>query len=127
MKSRRVVALLLLVLAVAPLAIAQQVSQKKDMAFFKLSYYQRDIPDSVLGGIDEEIRGVFVNIGRFTVLGMTQRLEPGDLNEFIDRIRAFKEVRAEMPEAVQMGREFFTQPDFERLGGSLLGVAPSAA
>jgi len=127
MKSRRVVALLLLVLAVAPLAIAQQVSQKKDIAVFKLSYYQWDIPDSVLGGIDEEIRGVFVNIGRFNVLGMTQRLEPGDLSEFIDRIKAFKEVRAEMPEAVQMGREFFTQSDFERLVGSFIVVAPSVA
>jgi hypothetical protein len=127
MKSRRVVALLLLVLAVAPLAIAQQVSQKKDIAVFKLSYYQWDIPDSVLGGIDEEIRGVFVNIGRFTVLGMTQRLEPGDLSQFIDRIKAFKEVRAEMPEAVQMGREFFTQSDFERLVGSFIVVVPSVA
>ncbi len=127
MKSRRVVALLLLVLAVAPLAIAQQVSQKKDIAVFKLSYYQWDIPDSVLGGVDEEIRGVFVNIGRFNVLGMTQRLEPGDLSEFIDRIKAFKEVRAEMPEAVQMGREFFTQSDFERLVGSFIVVVPSVA
>src|SRR4030042_770386 len=127
MKSRRVVALLLVVLAGAPLAIAQQVSQKKDIAVFKLSYYQWDIPDSVLGGIDEEIRGVFVNIGRFNVLGMTQRLEPGDLSEFIDRIKAFKEVRAERPEAVQMGREFFTQSDFERLVGSFIVVAPSVA
>ena len=127
MKSRRAVALLLLVLAVAPLAIAQQVSQKKDIAVFKLSYYQWDIPDSVLGGVDEEIRGVFVNIGRFNVLGMTQRLEPGDLSLFIDRIKAFKEVRAEMPEAVQMGREFFTQADFERLVGSFIVVVPSVA
>jgi hypothetical protein len=127
MKSRRAVALLLLILAVAPLAIAQQVSQKKDIAVFKLSYYQWDIPDSVLGGVDEEIRGVFVNIGRFNVLGMSQRLEPGDLAEFIDRIKAFKEVRAEMPEAVQMGREFFTQSDFERLVGSFIVVAPSVA
>ena len=127
MKSRRVVALLLLILAVAPLAVAQQVSQKKDIAVFRLSYYQWDIPDSVLGGIDEEIRGVFVNIGRFNVLGMTQRLEPGDLSQFIDRIKAFKEVRAEMPEAVQMGREFFTQSDFERLVGSFIVVVPSVA
>ena len=91
MNSRRVAVLLLLALAVVQLAIAQQVSQKKDIAVFKLSYYQWDIPDSVLGGIDEELRGVFVNIGRFNVLGMTQRLEPGDLNEFIDKIRQYKQ------------------------------------
>jgi hypothetical protein len=126
MKSRRVVAALLL-LAMAPLTFAQQVSQKKDLAVFRLSYYQWDIPDSVLGGIDEELKGVFVNIGRFNVLGMSQRLEPGDLNEFIDTIKEFKEQRAEIPDAVQMGREFFTQADFERLVGSFIVVVPSVA
>jgi hypothetical protein len=127
MKSRRAIAILLLVLAIAPLAVAQQVSEKKDIAVFKLSYYQWDIPDSVLGGIDEELKGVFVNIGRFNVLGMTQRLEPGDLNAFIDKIKAYKEVRAEMPETVQMGHDFFTQADFERLVGSFIVVVPSVA
>ena len=129
MKSRRVIAILLLVLLLVavPLAVAQQVSQKKDIAVFKLSYYQWDIPDSVLGGIDEEIRGVFVNIGRFNVLGMTQRLEPGDLAGFIAKIKAYKEERVEMPEAVQMGREFFTQADFDRLVGSFIVVVPAVA
>jgi hypothetical protein len=127
MKSRRVIAILFLVLAVIPLALAQQVSEKKDLAVFKLSYYQWDIPVSVLGGIDEEIRGVFVNLGRFNVLGMTQRLEPGDLSEFIDKIKLYKAERTEIPEAVQMGREFFTQADFERLAGSFIVVAPSVA
>jgi hypothetical protein len=130
MKSRRAVAALLLlllpVLAVVQVG-AQQVSQKKDIAVFKLSYYQWNIPDSVLGGIDEELQGVFVNIGRFNVLGMTQRLEPGDLSQFTDKIKAYKEVRAEMPETVQMGREFFTQADFERLVGSFIVVVPSVA
>jgi len=127
MKSRRVVSLLLLVLAVAPLAIAQQVSQKKDIAVFKLSYYQWDIPDSVLGGIDEEIRGVFVNIGRFNVLGMTQRLEPGDLSGFIDRIKAFKEVRAEMPELPSMRKLRFmagSRVDFIEIVRSRAGLGP---
>ncbi len=127
MTSRRVVSALLLVLAIAPLATAQQVSQRKDIAVFRLSYYQWDIPDSVLGGIDEELKGVFVNIGRFNVLGMSQRLEPGDLNEFIDKIRQYKQDRAEIPEEVQMGREFFTEADFERLAGSFVVVVPSVA
>jgi hypothetical protein len=127
MTSRRVVSALLLALAAAVLAPAQQVSQRKDIAVFRLSYYQWDIPDSVLGGIDEELKGVFVNIGRFNVLGMTQRLEPGDLNEFIDRIRQYKQDRAEIPEEVQMGREFFTEADFERLVGSFVVVVPSVA
>ena len=127
MTSRRIVSGLLLVLAIGPLASAQQVSQRKDIAVFRLSYYQWDIPDSVLGGIDEELKGVFVNIGRFNVLGMTQRLEPGDLNEFIDKIRQYKQDRAEIPEGVQMGREFFTEADFQRLVGSFDVVVPSVA
>jgi hypothetical protein len=128
MSQRRAIAMLLLVLAVsAAPAFAQQVSQKKDIAVFKLSYYQWDIPDSVLGGIDEEIRGVFVNLGRFNVLGMAQRLEPGDLTEFIDKIRQYKQDRAELPEEVQMGHDFFTQADFDRLVGSFIVVVPSVA
>ncbi len=127
MTTRRVISALLLVLATAPLATAQQVSQRKDIAVFRLSYYQWDIPDSVLGGIDEELKGVFVNIGRFNILGMTQRLEPGDLNEFIDRIRQYKQDRTEIPAEVQMGREFFTEADFERLAGSFVVVVPSVA
>jgi len=127
MSQRRVAAIVLLLLASVPLAMAQQVSQKKDIAVFRLSYYQWDIPDSVLGGIDEELRGVFVNIGRFNVLGMAQRLEPGDLNEFIDKIRQYKQDRAELPEEVQMGHDFFTQADFDRLVGSFIVVVPSVA
>lgn len=118
---------LLLFLLLAGVVSAQQVSRKKDIAVFRLSYYQWDIPSSVLGGIDEEIRGVFVNLGRFNVIGMTQRLEPGDLNAFIDRIRSYKEQRATIPEAVQMGQEFFTQADFDRLVGSFIVVVPAVA
>jgi hypothetical protein len=127
MTSRRVLSALLLVLGTASLASAQEVSRKKDIAVFRLSYYQWDIPESVLGGIDEELKGVFVNIGRFNVLGMTQRLEPGDLNEFIDKIQRYKQDRTEIPQEVQMGREFFTEADFERLVGSFVVVVPSVA
>jgi hypothetical protein len=127
MKLRATMALLLLGLAFCSVVLAQQVSQKKDIAIFRLSYYQWDIPDAVLGAVDEEIQGVFVNLGRFNVLGMTQRLEPGDLAAFIDAIKRYKEERVEMPEAVQMGREFFTQADFDRLVGSFIVVVPSVA
>jgi hypothetical protein len=127
MKLRATLVLLLSGLILASVAFAQQVSQKKDIAVFKLSYYQWDIPNAVLGAVDEEIQGVFINIGRFNVLGMTQRLEPGDLAAFIDAIKRYKEERVEMPEAVQMGREFFTQADFDRLVGSFIVVVPSVA
>jgi hypothetical protein len=127
MKLRATVVLLLLGFAFCSAVLAQQVSQKKDIAIFRLSYYQWDIPDMVLGAVDEEIQGVFINIGRFNVMGMTQRLEPGDLAVFIAAIKRYKEERVEMPEAVQMGREFFTQADFDRLVGSFIVVIPSVA
>ena len=125
-KSTAILALALLGLCAAALQ-AQQVTEKKDIAVFRLSYYRWDIPNAVLGGIDEEIRAVFINIGRFNVIGMTQRLEPGELNEFIDRIKRYKEERVDIPEEVQMGREFFTQADFDRLVGSFIVVVPSVA
>lgn len=106
---------------------AQVVSERKEIAVFKLSYYRFDIPNAVLGGIDEEIRSVFINLGRFDVVGLTQRLEEGDLNEFIDKIKLYKEEQVEIPEEVQMGKEFFTKADFDRLVGSFIVVVPAVA
>ncbi|MEE9308329.1 MAG: hypothetical protein V3V57_12475 [Spirochaetia bacterium] len=106
---------------------AQVVSERKEIAVFKLSYYRFDIPEAVLGGIDEEIRSVFINLGRFDVVGLTQRLEEGDLNEFIDKIKMYKEEQVEIPEEVQMGKEFFTKADFDSLVGSFLVVVPAVA
>jgi len=106
---------------------AQVVSERKEIAVFKLSYYRFDIPNAVLGGIDEEIRSVFINLGRFDVVGLTQRLEEGDLNEFIDKIKLYKEEQVEIPEEVQMGKEFFTKADFDGLVGSFIVVVPAVA
>jgi hypothetical protein len=106
---------------------AQVVSERREIAVFKLSYYRYDIPNAVLGGIDEEIRSVFINLGRFDVVGLTQRLEEGDLNEFIDKIKFYKQEQVEIPEEVQMGKEFFTKADFDRLTGSFIVVVPAVA
>lgn len=125
--KKKLSVIVLFILVILPFLAAQQVSEKKDIAVFKLSYYHWNIPNTVLGGIDEEIKGVFVNIGRFNVLGMTQRLEPGDLNEFIDKVKQFKEEKVEISEEVQMGQDFFTKADFDRLVGSFIVVVPSVA
>ena len=106
---------------------AQEVSEKKEIAVFNLSYYDFEIPNKVLGSIDEEIRNVFVNLGRFDVIGMTYRLSGGDVNEFIDKIKLYKEENVEIPEQVQMGHEFFTEADFNRLIGSFIVVIPSVS
>jgi hypothetical protein len=122
-----VAALLAISLIVRTTVSAQVVSERREIAVFKLSYYRYDIPNAVLGGIDEEIRSVFINLGRFDVVGLTQRLEEGDLNEFIDKIKMYKEEQVEIPEEVQMGQEFFTKADFDKLTGSFIVVAPAVA
>jgi hypothetical protein len=122
-----VAALLAISLIIRTTVSAQVVSERKEIAVFKLSYYRYDIPNAVLGGIDEEIRSVFINLGRFDVVGLTQRLEEGDLNEFIDKIKMYKEEQVEIPEEVQMGQEFFTKADFDKLTGSFIVVAPTVA
>lgn len=106
---------------------SQTVSEKEEIAVFRLSTYSWDIPNEVLGGIDEEIRAVFINIGRFDVIGLTQRLEEGDVNQFIGRLKQYKERSVELSQDVQMGREFFTQADFDRLTGSFVVVVPTVA
>jgi hypothetical protein len=122
-----IAALLAISLVVRTTVSAQVVSERKEIAVFKLSYYRYDIPNAVLGGIDEEIRSVFINLGRFDVVGLTQRLEEGDLNEFIDKIKMYKQEQVEIPEEVQMGREFFTKADFDKLTGSFIVVVPTVA
>jgi hypothetical protein len=126
-RTRFIVSVATVLLLAAGSLFSQTVSEKKEIAVFKLSYYRWDIPNEVLGGIDEEIRGVFINIGRFDVIGLTQRLEEGDVNQFIDKLKQYKEQTAEIPAEVQMGKEFFTQADFNRLVGSFIVVIPTVA
>ena len=78
-----IVALLAISLFIRTTVFAQVVSERKEIAVFKLSYYRYDIPNAVLGGIDEEIRSVFINLGRIDVVGLTQRLEEDQKQEFI--------------------------------------------
>jgi hypothetical protein len=127
---RRMCSLLLVLAAIAavgPAAWSQDVSTKKDIAVFNLGYYRWTIPPGALGSIDEQIRGVFVNLGRFTVIGMTYSLDDEDIGSFIDSIRRFKTETTEIPEQVQMGREFFTQEDMNRLVNSFIVVIPTVA
>lgn len=124
---KKTTCVLLLLLILPALLFAQQISEKKEIAVFKLGYYRWDIPNQVLGNIDEEIKGVFINIGRFNVMGMNQRLEEGDLNDFIAKLKELKETQVEIPAEVQMGREFFTEADLNRLIGSFIVVIPSVS
>jgi len=119
--------MLLLAFVFVPLVFSQEVSKKKDISVFNLSYYKSDIPKSALGGIDEQIRSVFINLGRFNVIGMTYRLGENDVSEFIDKIKKYKEENTQIPEKVQMGQEFFTAADFNKLIGSFIVVIPAVS
>ena len=119
-----ILSILLAVCAVTS-ADAQSVSQRQEIAVFNLGHSRWSVPPSALVAIDEEIRGVLVNLGRFDVIGMAYRLEAEDVQEFIEAIRSFKERSFEIPESVQMGREFMTQADVNRLISGFVVVIPA--
>ena len=120
---------IVLALAVAALAAgaacAQTVSQREEIAVFSLGSYRWNIPPSALGAIDEELRAVFINLGRFDVIGMAYRLEAEDVRGFIDAITANRERTFEIPESVALGREHLTQTDVTRLVSGFVVVIPS--
>lgn len=116
---------LFLVIATAGPAVGQDISEKKEIAIFNLSYYDYQIPNGALGSIDAQIKDVFTNLGRFNVIGMTYRLDANDVNAFIDQVKQAKEANVELPEEVKLGREVFTEADFNRLVGSFVVVIPS--
>ncbi|MBN2509125.1 MAG: hypothetical protein JXB03_02570, partial [Spirochaetales bacterium] len=109
------------------LVFSQVVSEKKELALFSLSYYGWDIPQPVLGAVDDAVKDVFVNIGRFSVIGMSYRLDADDVNDFIGHIKRFKEQQLEIPESVRLGEETFTEADFNRITGSFLVVIPTVS
>lgn len=116
---------LLLALAASGPGFPQEVSGRKELAVFTLGSYRWNIPPAALQGIDERIRGVFVTLGRFSVIGMGYQLGEEDVGAFIESIKRFKSENVEIPETVQMGREFFTQADLNRLIASFIVVVPS--
>ncbi|NOY10236.1 MAG: hypothetical protein GXP33_15490 [Spirochaetes bacterium] len=127
MPFKKVMSVFLLLTVSLTIVFSQTVYKKKDIAVFKLSYYQWSIPNRVLGNIDEEIRKVFVDLNRFNVIGMTYRLGKNDVNAFIASIKKYKEQNVQIPEKVQMGKEYFTQADMNRLISSFIVVIPSVA
>ena len=79
------------------------------------------------GAIDERIRSVFVNLGRFDVIGMSQRLTQGSVDDFIDVLTEYRRSRTELPEAVLLGQQTFTEADFRELAGGFVVVVPSVS
>src|SRR6056297_2654620 len=117
------VVLLIGLLGVIP-AGAQEVSEKKDIAVFNLSYSDYSIPSGALGLVDQSIQNVFIDLGRFNILGMEYRLNANEIDEFINKIKELKQENVEIPEAVRLGEETFTEADFNKLVGSFIVVVP---
>jgi hypothetical protein len=125
--SMRVRLLTLVGIFVAASVFGQEVSQKRDIAVFSLSYARWGVPQGALTLVDDEIKDVFINLGRFNVLGMSYRLEAEGIEEFIAKIREVKERDVELPETVRLGQQAFTEADFDRLVGSFIVVIPGVS
>ncbi len=103
---------------------AQEVSEKKEIAIFKLSYTDWNMPNEALGMVDQSIQNVFINLGRFNVIGMSYRLKAKDISAFIKKIKEIKSSNIQVPEKVRLGEETFTEADFNKLAGSFIIVVP---
>ncbi len=103
---------------------AQEVSKRKEIALFKLGYTNWNMPNEVLGLVDQSIENVFVNLGRFDVIGMTYRLKSQDVLAFIRKIKQVKSSHIKVPEKVRLGEETFTEADFNKLVESFIIVVP---
>ena len=78
-----------------------------------------------IGAVDGAIQKVFVDLGRFNIISMPQRLTSDDVGSFIQAIKDFKEKTLVIPDAVSFGTQAFTEADFNRLTGSFIIVIPS--
>ena len=121
---RIIAALLLTALALAPLAAQPKVSEQQEVAIFAMGYYGWNIPREALGSIDLEIQKVFLDLGRFTVMGYTQRFTSTDVQSFVDILKKAKETNFVLPEKYQFGEAFLTEADFNRLVGSFIIAVP---
>ena len=119
--------LLFLLLTLSGTLFSAEVSEKKAIAVFKLSYYDWEISGAALGSIDEEIKSVFINLGRFDIIGMTYRLAQDDVTEFINKIKEYNQENVEIPEKFKMGHEVFTEADMNQLIGSFIVVVPAVS
>ncbi|GAB6089306.1 hypothetical protein [Spirochaeta dissipatitropha] len=77
--------------------------------------------------IDQRIRQVFVNIGRFDVVGESYSIDGEDVDSFVRQIRQFRAESIELSEEVLLGRQAFTESDFNRLADGYYLVIPSVS
>mgnify|MGYP005840477985 CR=1 FL=1 len=127
MGKRRIIGLFVMVLLGVGFLSAQQaeISKKQDVAVFALGYYGYNIPLEVLANVDAEIQGVFVNLGRFNVLGQTERFSSKDVQDFIDLIQTAKQNNTPLPDEVKFGDVQLTEGLLKQLYGAFVVVIPT--
>lgn len=111
-------------LIIALVSAQPVISEKQDIAIFALGYYGWNIPTQALGSIDNEIQKVFADLGRFTIMGVSQRLSSGGLEQFITTVKSSKQANFVMPEKFQFGEAFLTEAEFNKLVGSFFVIVP---
>ncbi|MCX7023585.1 MAG: hypothetical protein NT080_03075 [Spirochaetes bacterium] len=123
---KRIIALACALVLIGAIGAAAQpkVSEKQEVAIFALGYTGWNIPYEALGTIDIKIQKVFVDLGRFTVIGMTQRFASPDVGQFIDTLRKAKEASFVIPEKYQFGEAILTEAEFQRLTGAFVIAVP---
>ncbi|HTX73799.1 MAG TPA: hypothetical protein VMC79_13295, partial [Rectinemataceae bacterium] len=124
MKRMALVTVATLILTAISLSAQPTVSEKQDVAIFALGYYGWAIPQEALGNIDAEVQKVFVDLGRFNVIGMTERLSSGGLQQFIDTIKKAKQANFTMPDKYQFGEAVLTEAEFNKLLGAFIVAVP---
>jgi hypothetical protein len=105
-------------------AEAPKVSEKQELAIFALGYYGWSIPKEVLGSIDNQIQKVFIDLGRFTITGVTKRLSSDGLEAFIETLKKAKEKNFVMPAKFQFGEATLTEAEFNKLLGAFIVAVP---
>jgi len=127
MNRSRIALLAAFTLVITGFASAQEVkvSEKQDVAVFALGYSGFAIPLETLASVDAAIQGVFVNLGRFNVLGQTERLSAGDVQTFIDTLKNAKQNNTPLPDEIKFGDVQLTEGVLNKLYGAFIVVVPT--
>ena len=127
MKQSRIALFTAFALVITGFASAQdvKVSEKQDVAVFALGYAGFAIPLETLASVDAAIQGVFVNLGRFNVLGQTERLSSGDVQTFIDTLKTAKQNNTPLPDEIKFGDVQLTEGVLNKLYGAFVVVVPT--
>lgn len=123
-RSRTLVLASILLLCSSLLTAQAEVSEKQEVAIFALGYYGWNIPLEALSTIDIDIQRVFIDLGRFTIIGMEQRFASADVNDFIDTLKRSKEANFVLPERFMFGEAFLTDAEFNKLVGAFIIAVP---